>query len=709
MPDTLRITVLTVTFNAMALLEAFLQSLLATDQQGIALDILVIDNGSTDGTVDWVKANYPQARVLENDENNYTKAVNLGIANSVGEYFVITNNDATVHRDWLQGFLDAMRSDETIGAVQSKLYFFEKTKINSVGVEEIGNFYFADIGFDAEESSQYATPCEREYVTGGSVMFRRSCLEDVGAWDEDFIMYMEDVDYSARCRQRGWKLWYSPSSILYHHYHGNTSHTLCEYFCTRNRFLFIAKHFPLELANSISTSHFYQKGEIDNLYRSLLHAVQKMCAHHDADTVKRVLRQLKERLPEFLGDVATHMFFSHLEVLLGLRKIRVGIYDHAGHFAGGGQRYVAEMASIMQERYDVGYIFNNSVELSEYKEWFDIDLSRCSKKIIKIPFFEERNRYTADEGMVLGERTNPFDIISLDTLNYDIFVNANMLGKLNPLSPVSIFVCHFPDQEKTRFFQVDKYDHLVINSDYTGDWVNRRWNLEPTAKLYPPVNMYNPLSNPADKEKLILSVARFEISGSKKQIEMIKTFSEMCRRYPDETRGWKLLLVGGSTPGNTYIDEVEEVLSGAHGEIEYKINAAVSEIKDYYRRASIFWHACGLDEERPERVEHFGMTTVEAMQNYCVPIVIDGGGQKEIVEHGDSGFRFSTLNELMAFSLTVMGDRAQCCRMAERAYKRSHLFSHSVFKEHLETLLAEAELQLLGHDILPGAKPTVAA
>lgn len=709
MSEVARITVITVTFNGLAFMETFFQSLLATDQQGVELDLVLIDNGSTDGTVDWVKAQYPQVRVFENDENNYTRALNLGIANSTGEYVAITNNDATVDRDWLQGLLSVIKSDEKIGAVQSKLYFSETKKINSAGVQEVGHFYFADIGFDMEDSPRYSRPREREYVTGGSVMFRRACLEDVGAWDEDFIMFMEDVEYSARCRERGWKLWYSPASILYHQYHGNTSQALCEYFCTRNRFFFIAKHFPLDLADSIATSHFFQKGEIDNLYRSLLHSVQKMCACHDADTVNQVLRELSHRLPEFLGDVATYMFFSQLEVLLGLRKIRVGIYDHAGHFAGGGQRYVAEMAAIMQDRYEVGYIFNNDVELSEYKEWFDLDLSKCSMKIIKIPFFEERNRYTADEGMVLGERTNPFDIISRETLKYDIFVNANMLGKLNPLSAVSIFICHFPDQERTRFFQVDKYDHLVINGDYTGEWVKRRWNLEPTTKLYPPVNMYNPLSNPDDKEKIILSVSRFEISGSKKQVEMIRTFSDMCRRYPDETRGWKLMLIGGSTPGNTYMEEVDEVLSGASGEIEYKTNAAVSEIKDYYRRASIFWHACGLNEDRPERVEHFGMTTVEAMQNCCVPIVIDGGGQREIVEHGDSGFRFSTLDELMALSLTVIGDRIQRRRMAERAYLRSRLFSHAVFKEQLENLLVEAELQLLGHDILPGARAAAAA
>ena len=94
-------------------------------------------------------------------------------------------------------------------------------------------------------------------------------------------------------------------------------------------------------------------------------------------------------------------------------------------------------------------------------------------------------------------------------------------------------------------------------------------------------------------------------------------------------------------------------------------------------RAAIFWHACGLNETKPERIEHFGMTTVESMQNYCVPIVIDGGGQREIVEQGKSGYRFSTLSQLQEHSLTVITDPQLCQTLAENAYGRSQLFDQN--------------------------------
>jgi glycosyltransferase involved in cell wall biosynthesis len=178
----------------------------------------------------------------------------------------------------------------------------------------------------------------------------------------------------------------------------------------------------------------------------------------------------------------------------------------------------------------------------------------------------------------------------------------------------------------------------------------------------------------------------------------------MCRDFPAQTEAWRLVLVGGSTPGNEYLEELKEAVEKSRCAIEVRANAAVSEIKDYYRRAAIFWHACGLHETRPERVEHFGMTTVESMQNCCVPIVIDGGGQREIVEHGESGFRFSNLEELKTLSLSIMVDPERRLRMAERAYERSHLFSLPVFREKLEHLLDGIELELLGRDKLPGAR-----
>lgn len=699
-----KISVITVSYNSREFLQDFFNSVLLTDRTGFDLEIIMVDNGSTDDTVSWTHQHYPAIVVLENDRNNYARALNLAILEATGNFLVIANNDARVQPNWLVGLLTLARPNPRIGAVQSKILFADGQKINSTGVMEIERFYFRDIGFEEHDNGQYHQARQLDYITGGSVMFRRECLAEVGLWDENFIMFCEDADYSLRCRQKGWQLWYCPDSVMLHHYHGSTSSALCEYLCNRNRFLFIAKHYPQQLPDSIQSSHFYKKGQLDLLYRTLLQAMRLMCTCQETAVIQNVLPPLQAALVEAIGPVSSHNFFSHLQLLLGLRKIRVGIYDHACHFAGGGQRYVAEISNLIQDRYDVTYIANKDMTLASYQEWFGLDLSRCALKCIKIPFFEKRKRFVADEGMVLGESNNVFDIISEESLSYDIFINANMLSKVNPLSPLSIFICHFPDQERGPFFQADKYDIMVINGNYTGYWLEKRWGLKASRKLYPPVNMYNPQSTPYDKRKIILSVSRFEVSGSKKQFEMIKAFAEICRRHPEAADGWQLLLIGGSIPNNHYLELIKSAAAQSGCPVIIKDNATVDEVKESYRQAAIFWHACGLEESRPEKVEHFGMTTVEAMQNYCLPIVIDGGGQREIVEHGENGFRFENLTGLQEFTLRCLADNDLRQRLAVKAYERSHLFDLEVFKKGVAELFSEMETTLLGQDALPYSK-----
>ncbi len=700
MGDRTLISVVTVNHNGRQFLPGFLQSLLATVRDGLGMEILLVDNLSTDDSVEWVRENYPDVKVIRNCVNNYCRALNLGIGEAKGDYVAIVNNDVELHPSWLRALWEAFQPDERIGAVQSKILFFDRCTINSAGGEEIESLYFRDIGFGKKDAGQFDKPGEIEYCSGGSVMLRRQCLETVGPFDEDFIMFFEDIDFSERVRKAGWKIRYAPRSLVYHKYHGTASGKLCEYLCTRNRFLYIAKHLPRRLPESIRTSHFFLRGELNLLYHSLLEAVRKLAQCQGAGATCEALRALRPEIVAIFGDLGAHNFFSQVELVLGLRRPRIAIYDHAFHFAGGGQRYVAFMAEHLQDKYDVTYIANKDVTLDRYKEWFNIDLSKCSLKVIKIPFFERFEWPFIDEGMVIDEKENPFDLIGDESLNYDIFVNANMLSKVRPLSPVSVFVCHFPDHEKEPFFAVDHYDYLVSNSRYTEGWIKEKWGLDGSCLIYPPVDMGDEKSDPTKKGPIILSVARFEQGGSKKQMEMAKAFIELAADYPEMKKTWKLVLAGGNPVANPYFEKVAALTQAADCNIELKTNLSYDEIKGLYKSASIFWHACGLDEIDPRLVEHFGMTTVEAMQNYCVPIVIRGGGQVEIVEDGISGFTFRTIGELQAHTLAVINDEALRLEVARNAHRRSHEFSSKAFKARVTDLFSEIEKTLMGVDTL---------
>ena len=691
-------SVIIVNHNGREFLRACLQSLREIDRDGFSVEVIVVDNISQDGSIEFLESHYPEIMVLKNDINNYVKAVNLGIKHSTGDYIVLINNDTIVEKNWLIGLYRVIESDKDIGIVQSKIVFFDRETINSVGVEEVEDFYFRDKGFGEKDVGQYEDITEIKYFTGGSAMIKRKCFQEVGDFDEDFIMFFEDIDYSLRCKEKKWKIAYSPLSVVLHKYHGSSSSELCDYLCTRNRFLCLAKHFPQRFSKSIKTSHFYSSREHHWLYSSLLASVKKLIQYHGIENVKEIIQTLMRSIVRIYGPVKAYHFFAQAELLLGLRKMSIGIYDHAFHSHGSGQRYVAKIAEILQDKYDVTYIINKDINIDKYKSWFNIDLSRCTLKVIKIPFFERFGEYFNNESMVMFEDSNPFDIISEESIKYDIFINANMLAKVKPLSILSFFVCHFPDTKRGRFFYVDHYDYLVSSGEYTASWIKKRWGLDPTHLLYPPVDMYNTHGPVKLKQKIILSVAKFEINGGKKQIEMIKAFADLAEQFEFIRNEWKFVVVGATFPGNQYFQTVDELIRKLPCNIELKPNVDYKELRELYRNAAIFWHACGLSESDPHLIEHFGITTVEAMQNYCVPIVFDGGEQREIVEHKVTGYRFKTLDELKLYTMKVVHDPDLRIKIAKSAYERSHKFNLEVFEKKVLEIFQEIEKELAGSE-----------
>ncbi|MCX6677110.1 MAG: glycosyltransferase [Methanothrix sp.] len=695
------ITILIVNYNGWDYLKKCLNSIFKVDKCGNLLEVIIINNSPTDKSAQQIQETFPEVNVIENTINNYAKALNLGVSISTGKYIAILNNDTIVEKNWLKELLKTINSEKDIGAAQSKILFNDEITINSVGVEEVEDFYFRDIGFNEKDNGKYNKPGEINFFTGGSVLLKRECIEQVGKFDEDFVIYMEDVDYSIRCKDLGWKIFYSPDSIVYHKYHGTASSKLCEYFCSRNRLLLLGKRYPHKLPESIKTSHLFLKGETSELCHSLLQAIRKLIDNNETEISCKVLRKLDTVVKDVFGTQIALNFFTQLEVVLGLRKIKIGIYDHAFHFAGGGQRYVAKIAEILQDNYDITYIANKECTLEKYNEWFGIDLSRCKLKIIKIPFYEKRDLYYIDEGRTNHENINPFDIISYESRNYDIFINANMLSKVNPLSCESLFICHFPDQDKNRFFSVDKYNYIITNSDYTTFWLRQKWDIEANLRLYPPVEMNHQESDPKNKKKIILSVARFEPGGSKKQIEMANAYYEICRKNKDIRDNWTLVLAGGSSGDNDYLKKVALRINFLEiKNIKLMPNVDMEELKNLYRSASIFWHLCGLNEVDPHRVEHFGMTTVEAMQNYCVPVVIDGGGQKEIVDHGVNGFRFNSIEELKAYTLKIINDDRLREDLSLKAFEKSQKFSSDIFKNQIIDFISNIEMKLRAGEAL---------
>jgi glycosyltransferase involved in cell wall biosynthesis len=231
------------------------------------------------------------------------------------------------------------------------------------------------------------------------------------------------------------------------------------------------------------------------------------------------------------------------------------------------------------------------------------------------------------------------------------------------------------------------YQQIVSISEFTQRWVRRRWGRD-SRVIYPPVSL------PAvgeRKDPLILSVGRFFDEGwghSKKQLELVQAFRALCSRG---LRGWELHLVGSCQARQaSYLTRVKAEAEGLP--VHFHINATGRELSELYRRATVYWHATGLNESErvhPERCEHFGISTVEAMGARAVPVVVGKAGQKEVVQHDVNGYHFTSVDDLVARTHRLVTDRAERTRLADAARRRAAEFSTERFAASVRELVAE--------------------
>jgi glycosyltransferase involved in cell wall biosynthesis len=187
-------------------------------------------------------------------------------------------------------------------------------------------------------------------------------------------------------------------------------------------------------------------------------------------------------------------------------------------------------------------------------------------------------------------------------------------------------------------------------------------------------------------------VGRFfdqDCGHSKKQLEMVRAFRTLAAQG---LTGWKLHLVGGCQ--QSHAEYLERVRAEAVGlPVQFHIDAPGKELLDLYSRASIYWHAAGFGESErrhPERLEHFGISTVEAMAAGAVPIVVGKAGQGEIVQHDVNGYHFRSLGDLAARTRQVAQDAGLRQRLAAAARERANEYSTRRFAARVRTLVGSA-------------------
>ncbi|MFA5276245.1 MAG: glycosyltransferase family 2 protein [Candidatus Omnitrophota bacterium] len=210
------VSVITVNYNGRDFLKDCFSSLLALEYPPDRLEIIMVDNGSKDGSIAYMKKYFPKVILLKNSENNYTKSNNLGIKHAGGEYIVFINNDVRVDKRWLIHLVRFAQKSPRVGVVGSKILSMD-SRLETVGHREDPNFYWGNIGWASRDQGRHDNIKEVPSICGCSVLYKKECLKNIGLFDEDFNMYLEDVDMAIRCKKRGWKLAVCTKSIIYHH------------------------------------------------------------------------------------------------------------------------------------------------------------------------------------------------------------------------------------------------------------------------------------------------------------------------------------------------------------------------------------------------------------------------------------------------------------------------------------------------------------
>lgn len=215
-------SIIIVSWNAREYLVGCLMSLYEEDLPWA--EIIVVDNGSSDGSPDTIEELFPEVRLIRSDENlGFAKANNIGIMASSGKYVCLINSDVVVLGGCLEALKDRMDSDPSAGLVCPKVLNPDMTlQPTCRRFPSIKGAFLSAIGLDSRNYMRHDSVMEAEAVSGCFMLARRAAIDEAGLLDERFFFYAEDKDWCRRIRNSGWKIIYLPEAKAVH-YGGSSS------------------------------------------------------------------------------------------------------------------------------------------------------------------------------------------------------------------------------------------------------------------------------------------------------------------------------------------------------------------------------------------------------------------------------------------------------------------------------------------------------
>lgn len=346
-------------------------------------------------------------------------------------------------------------------------------------------------------------------------------------------------------------------------------------------------------------------------------------------------------------------------------KLKIGFYNPYFDGFGGGERYTLTLAAHWSSRYDVVLFWDDPKIISQSEKRFGLDLRRVR---VAPNIFKNANIFEK-----LWE-SRKYDLIFFLS---DGSIPATM-AKHNILHFQVPFASVLADPWKRR-----RYDAVVCNSEFTKNELDPQLGVGAVV-IYPPVQRI-PVQAGVKRSKQILSVGRFtSYFQAKKQEVLINAFRQGYKN--GVFRGWELILAGGLISSDQeYFDNLSRLVADIP--VRLMANITNDELIRLYQTSMVYWHAAGYGETNPANMEHFGITTAEAMGAGVVPVVFGAGGQLEIVTDNVNGVIWRTPEELIAKTKELETDKKRYDKLVSGGLARSEDFSVAEFTRAYDVLI----------------------
>jgi GT2 family glycosyltransferase len=616
-------------------------------------EIIVVDNGSNPEELAVLRKRHRRGdfNLVEVGVNRFFgEGNNIGVDFARGDFIVFLNNDAFVEPGWIEALTSSMRDDPTVAAV-GPMFLYPDGRVQEVGGMAVPTGDVVQIGKGAVWGpDHYDTPCVVDYCSAACLLMRRADFLAVGGFGLEWEpAYYEDTDLCLKLWTQCGKVMVNPRARVVHIESKTTSD----------------RRLQLHDISEINRARFVRKWGAWLESRQVAHLASRDLPEPSAP-------------PEFAG--------TDLDLPVTRRRdpnAQYVLYSPYQLVPGGGERMLFELASVVSSL--VGSPNVVFVSPQRYSS-------------LRIRQIEATFGFDDVVGTAL-----PWDELDEKRCEFAAVIGNSILPPVPAFGRRSVYHIQFPfwipdEQVEERGEWLAGYDEIWVYSEFVRRNVNgliRHYQLPA-----PPIRLLSPHAIWPDPKQLVpwperrtlLTVGRFFTGGhNKRQDVVIEAFRRLSASNGSRL---ELALAGAIHPspeGRNRFHELQRMAAGLN--CTFHPNVGRSDLARLYERSAVLIHAAGFGVDRdefPEKLEHFGITPIEAASFGCIPVVYGAGGPKEVVEKLGAPTAFTTIEECAEIVSRLLADPGGSTELSTRLLETSRLWSpeayHNDVRESLEKL-----------------------